>query len=219
MVWPRRRDRGPGGRAPDGVTDEGAPDTSPEPARTASGSPVRGERGPSGPLSDPGFVGGLRPIPVGAEPGATQPSAGMPACDIRGTTPAGGAVAVDIGKIGATVLLAFLATRCDGCDAIWVALGGAADEDGTRVRRQLPPGVSPVVVTRRPPAVAPEEVGRLAQGLEGVPVVMSDQAWSDYRVLGYPFFVLVDGASRTVVAETVGFGWEDIVEFVRASVG
>ena len=49
------------------------------------------------------------------------------------------------------------------------------------------------------------------------PVVMSDDAWSDYRVLGYPFFVLVEPATLTVVGETVGFGWSDVVSMIRSA--
>ena len=48
---------------------------------------------------------------------------------------------------------------------------------------------------------------------------MTDQAWTDYRVSGYPFFVLVDASTRTVIAETVGFGWSDLVRLVQRAVG
>jgi hypothetical protein len=51
----------------------------------------------------------------------------------------------------------------------------------------------------------------------GVPLVMSDAAWADYRVTGYPFFVLVDAAHGTVVGETVGFGWSDVRSMIDAS--
>ena len=58
----------------------------------------------------------------------------------------------------------------------------------------------------------------LASGAGGAPVVMSDQAWSDYRVTGYPFFVLVEAGTRTVIGETVGFGWSDITSMVAQAV-
>jgi len=48
-------------------------------------------------------------------------------------------------------------------------------------------------------------------------VIMSEEAWTEYRVLGYPFFVLVDPSTRTVLGETVGFGWSDVVSMIRAA--
>jgi hypothetical protein len=78
--------------------------------------------------------------------------------------------------------------------------------------------VTSVIVTRGPDTVAPREVSRLATNV-AVPVIMTDGAWSDYRVFGYPFFVLVDSATRTVVAETVGFGWSDLVRLAQRTVG
>jgi hypothetical protein len=77
--------------------------------------------------------------------------------------------------------------------------------------------VSPAIVTRGPDSVAPSEVEEAGAGVVDVPVVMSDQAWVDYRVMGYPFFVLVDVGSRTVVGETVGFGWSDVVSMIRSA--
>ena len=52
---------------------------------------------------------------------------------------------------------------------------------------------------------------------DGVPVVMSDAAWNDYRVTGYPFFVLVDAVRGVIVGETVGFGWPDVRALIEAS--
>jgi hypothetical protein len=36
-------------------------------------------------------------------------------------------------------------------------------------------------------------------------------------VTGYPFFVLVDAPNRTVVGETVGFGWSDVISMIGAA--
>ncbi len=74
----------------------------------------------------------------------------------------------------------------------------------------------PVVVTKEPPAAQPTEVAALAPS--GVQVVMSDRAWADYGVLGYPYLVLVDRPTGTVAAETVGFAWPDVEHLVRDSV-
>ncbi len=74
-----------------------------------------------------------------------------------------------------------------------------------------------VAVTKGPGSVDRAEVVRAARGVSRVPVVMSDRAWRDYRVSGYPFFVLVDATAGTVIGETVGFGWSDVQSMVRAA--
>ncbi len=48
---------------------------------------------------------------------------------------------------------------------------------------------------------------------------MSDTPWADYRVTGYPFFVLVDPAARRVIGETVAFGMEDVLALLGATGG
>jgi hypothetical protein len=168
-------------------------------------------KGADSPLPASAFVAGLRPIPPEVGTDTDQPSAGWPASDIVGLSPGGDSVEFHIGDMGGIVLVAFLATRCDGCDAFWQGFGGG-------VEPVLPPSVIPVIVTRGVNAVTPGEVSRLAAGTGSVPVVMSDDAWTDYRVLGYPFFVLVGTSTCTVIAETVGFGWSDLVQFVHGAV-
>jgi hypothetical protein len=79
--------------------------------------------------------------------------------------------------------------------------------------------VSTVVVTKGPATTEPAAVEQVAAGITRVPVIMSDEAWTDYRVTGYPFFVLVDAPARTVVGETVGFGWPDVISMVRTAAG
>ena len=158
------------------------------------------------PFDDPALVAGLRPIPSGA----ADP---RPAADIVGEDLAGRPRTVRIGAFGGPVLLCFLHVRCDGCDGFWRGLG-----EGTTV--EYPDGVSAVVVTKGPGAVERAEVVRVAGTAGspgGVPVVMSDAAWTDYRVTGYPFFVLVDAAEGVIVGETVGFGWSDVHAMIGAS--
>jgi hypothetical protein len=101
------------------------------------------------------------------------------------------------------LLLAFLTTDCDGCEEFW---RGLQDPDAIGFAR----GTSAVVVTKGPETVSSDEVKASAAGVR-VPVVMSDQVWTDYRVLGYPFFVLVDRTTKQVVGETVGLGWDDVI--------
>jgi len=153
------------------------------------------------PLSDPEFVAGLRPVPSGLD--GSAPS--WPAADLVGMCPDASPVSVDLAAATRPVLLVFLTTDCDGCDHFWTRL---ADP---------PPGVDPVVVTKGPDAVAPSDVAALAVDLPHVPVVMSDAAWSDYRVTGYPFLVLVEPGTRRILGESVGFGWSDVDALLATS--
>lgn len=181
-------------------------------AETSVGTSVDGAPDPGAgmpeervhPLSDPAFVSGLRPIPSGV----ADEVATWIAADVEGTDPGGLPVAVHLPDVDRPVLLLFLATRCDGCDEFWRGLAAGTDPALS--------GVLPVVVTRGAGAASATEVGELAAGLRELPVVMSDRAWIDYRVTGYPFLVLVEPSSRRVLAETVGFGWSDVASTIEA---
>jgi len=154
------------------------------------------------PLSDPEFVAGLRPVPSGLD--GTPPS--WPAADLVGVRPDGTPVSVGLATATRPVLLVFLTTDCDGCDHFWQGLAHPS------------PDVDAVVVTKGPDVVAPTDVAAVAVGLAHLPVVMSDAAWSDYRVTGYPFLVLVEPATRRILGESVGFGWSDVEALLASSI-
>ena len=103
-------------------------------------------------------------------------------------------------------LLAFLSSGCATCAGFWHAFQ-APDRLGLPVHTRL------VVVTKGPDLEIPGEVA--AQTPEGLPVVMSTEAWSDYEVPGSPFFVLVDGASGRRIGEGVANHFDQVVELVR----
>jgi hypothetical protein len=156
------------------------------------------------PLDDPDFIAGLRPVPTG-DPGVVPD---WPAQDVRGTRPDGSPVAIDLADIDERLLLlVFLTARCDGCAAFWDGLADTSDPALS--------GVVPVVVTKGPGSVDAAAIADLALPLGG-DVVMSDSAWTDYRVTGYPFLVLVDPPGRRILAETVGFGWADVARLLES---
>jgi hypothetical protein len=134
-----------------------------------------------------------------------------PATDIVGTSLDGDVVSVSLESERGRLLLAFLAIRCDGCQIFWDGIRAVGDLG-------LPADVSVIAVTKGPGSVSSDELAILSDGVEPGRLVMSDQAWVDYRVSGYPLFVLVDAASRTVVGETVGLGWADVVAMVAGDV-
>jgi hypothetical protein len=159
---------------------------------------------PADPLADPDFVAGLRPIPTGV-PGEAPD---WPAADLHGVRPDGSPVSVLLAGLDRPVLLVFLAVACDGCEVFWRGLAEGS----------VPEGVTPVAVTRGPGSADPSRVAALAGGFDG-PVVMSDRAWTDHRVTGYPFLVLVDPSGRRILAEAVGFGWDDVASVLRTGLG
>jgi hypothetical protein len=159
---------------------------------------------PVNPLSDPEFVAGLRPVPTGT-PGEAP---AWPAVDLHGVRPDGTPVSLVLDDCDRPVLLVFLAVDCDGCESFWRGLAGGSPDDA----------VVPVVVTRGPGSVDPTTVAACADGVDAT-VVMSDDAWEDLRVTGYPFLVLVDPRARRVLAEAVGFGWDDAVSLVARTLG
>ena len=114
-----------------------------------------------------------------------------------------------IGSYRGPLLLCFLHVRCDGCEEFWRGLA-------TGTEPGWPDALSAVAVTKGPDSVDRAEVARAATGVAAVPVVMSDRAWTDYRVTSYPFFALVDPVLGSVVGETVGFGWPEVLSMVRA---
>jgi hypothetical protein len=158
------------------------------------------------PLDDPEFVAGLRPVPTG-DPGEVPD---WPAADILGLRPDGSPVSINLADIRTRLLLVFLATRCDGCAAFWSGLADTSDPSLS--------GVIPIVVTKGPGAVDAAEVAVLASELTAE-VVMSNSAWTDYRVTGYPFLILVDPTGRRILAETIGFDWSDVARTVQGGLG
>jgi hypothetical protein len=106
--------------------------------------------------------------------------------DLVGVDARGDAVHVGVAGNGRLTLLAFLSSGCTTCAGFWDAFheGRALVLDG---------GARPriVVVTKSPEH---EHVGAVAtRPPAGGTVVMSSDAWTDYRVPASPYFVLVDG--------------------------
>jgi hypothetical protein len=202
VVWPWQRGRGRGDRALSRVGQRASgPDRPDEAPVGSSGSSTRA---PDATRVTGGMdVSGLRTIPSGGS------FAERPAYDLSGMDPLGQPVEVCVlGQAGRT-LLAFLAVDCYGCEPFWQGIGDPATLATSSV-------VSRVVVTKGPDQVPYAAARAKSSDLSGVPVVMSDSAWTDYRVLSYPSFLVVDGSSGMVVGETVGVDWDDVRSILRA---
>ena len=133
--------------------------------------------GPPG--SEPDFADAG--VPTSAAP---RRASGTPAAPIAGVTPGGDAIALDLSAPGAGDAPRLPLQRL-------LHLRGLLGRAG---RAQLPAGVEAVVVTHGSERERPAAPAQLAA--DGVPVIMSSQAWIDYEVPGSPYFVLVDRVIR-----------------------
>jgi hypothetical protein len=123
---------------------------------------------------------------------------------VRGVDARGASVTFDPVSRAEWALLLFLSTTCDGCADVWAAAGRGGV--GLEVD-------SVVVVTAGATREDADEVR--GRSPEGVLTIMSDEAWTTYRVAGPPFFVLIDGVGAEVATEGVVVSPDDVIEHVR----
>jgi hypothetical protein len=122
--------------------------------------------------------------------------------DLAGTSPAD--EAVRIGVVGArqSTVLAFLSSGCLTCGTFWDAFAG---DD----RLAVPGGARLVIVTKGPEIESDSRIRELAP--PAFPVVMSTEAWLEYKVPHTPYFVYVDGPSGRIVGEGSAQSWAQVV--------
>jgi hypothetical protein len=144
-----------------------------------------------------GSADGLAPPPAGA-----RTEADLIPAPLSGVTPTGDVVAIAFEGPGSLpTLLAFLTSGCSSCAGFWATLG----------ERRLP--AQTVIVTHGSERERAATLRELSP--DGVPVVMSSQAWTDYRVPGSPYFVLVDGFVR---GEGVANSWSALASLVSDAI-
>ncbi|MEJ7584219.1 MAG: hypothetical protein WKF43_09060 [Acidimicrobiales bacterium] len=100
-----------------------------------------------------------------------------------------------------STLLAFLSSTCLTCQRFWDAFARPADLG-------LAPDVRLVIVTKGVDQESPARIADLAP--PGVPLVMSDEAWTAYDVPGSPYFMLIDGPSGRARGEGTGIDWPQV---------
>jgi hypothetical protein len=98
------------------------------------------------------------------------------------------------------VLLLFVSANCDGCVPLWQLCGGGGRAD---LDLQV------VAVARES-----DRTATFPPAPDGTTLVFSDEAFAAYRVLGAPFFVLVDRTAPVVVTEGVAWGADQVLGFV-----
>lgn len=118
---------------------------------------------------------------------------------VTGVTPLGESVVHEL--VEAWTLLLFLSTSCEGCLDLW--------DEVLRERARLPAEVTLLVVTHG----SGEDMGQVAERARRATVIMSEEAWGDYRVHSGPFFVLTDGRTR-VRSEGVAWSFDQVFSAV-----
>jgi hypothetical protein len=122
--------------------------------------------------------------------------------ELAGVTPTGDAIKLSLD--GTPTLLAFLSSGCTSCAGFWETLG----DD------RLPAGVHPLIVTRGLDREQRTKLRSLTP--QGIPVVMSSEAWEDYAVPGSPYFVLVERGE--IRGEGVATTWDALTSLLGDAV-
>lgn len=124
--------------------------------------------------------------------------------DIAGTTLAGDALMIGLGRDSPPTLLAFLSSGCGVCERLWEDLGAGRPAG-------LPSDVRLVAVVKDASAESPSRLRALAPAT--VPVVMSSAAWRAYGVPATPYFVYLEGGR--VHGEGSASGWKQILALLH----
>lgn len=133
--------------------------------------------------------------------------AAVPATSISGSGPDGSSVTISLEHRDSVTLLAFLSSGCASCRLFWTQL---------REGVELPtPNTRPLVVTKGPRSESPAKIRELAS--DGIPVLMSDDVWDEFRVPLTPYFMLV-GNGGTVIGEGSASSMEHLVSLFRQAV-
>jgi hypothetical protein len=127
-----------------------------------------------------------------------------PAADIVGETPTGDAVKISVTGDRDT-LVTFLSSGCLTCMDLWHGIRNQSEP--------LPGDARIVVVTKGRAMESPSRLMDLAP--DGVPVVMSQEAWEGYAISMSPYFVHVDGRTGAVRSEGAASSWEQVRSLLR----
>ncbi|MEZ5142869.1 MAG: hypothetical protein R2726_10165 [Acidimicrobiales bacterium] len=134
------------------------------------------------------------------------------AADVSGVTLGGEVVALRVVGAGHDTLLAFLSSSCATCERFWAAFAAGLGDEVL-----LPSGTRLVVVAKSPEEESPSRLAELAPA--GIDLVLSSQAWGDYRVPGSPYFVFVEGATGRVRGEGTGMDWPQVAGLLAQATG
>jgi hypothetical protein len=149
------------------------------------------------------------PVELAARPIDLRPNASesfVAAADLDGAGLRDDALHVSVVGAPHRTLLAFLSSGCLTCHTFWQAF---ADRRGL----DLPDDIRIVVVAKDAQEESISALRKVAPS--DLPLVMSSAAWTDYRVPGSPYFVLVDGPEGRVRGEGTGAHWDQVKNLLR----
>ena len=129
-----------------------------------------------------------------------------PSTVITGTNMAGAARSVSLDHGRGNTLLAFLSSGCASCQTFWSELRDGVEMPTADTR--------PLVVTKGPAAESPSRIAELAPS--NMEVIMSDEAWDEFRVPLTPYFLLLDGQAN-VIGEGSAPNWGHLMGLFRQS--
>lgn len=140
------------------------------------------------------------PVPLGDQSAVPR--------DIVATTLDDEAVVVRTAGVAHDTVLAFLSSSCTTCLQFW-------DDFARPVA--LPATARLLIVVKDLAEESPSALHELRP--DGVDVLLSSQAWNDYRVPGSPYVMAVDGKSGRVKGEGTGMSWEQVANLLAQSTG
>jgi len=160
---------------------------------------------------DNGGTSGFRTTEGVATPRVVAPEPGADAAtwpvahDISGAGLAGDLIAARVLGVPHDTVLIFLSSGCSACQLFWEQLGTRRPAPGSRL----------LVITKSPEEESPAALRQLSP--PGVDVVMSSAAWSDYRVPGSPYVIVVNGRTGRVRGEGSGTSLDQLTELMRVA--
>lgn len=169
------------------------------------GDPARPTRSADG--------GVTSPVDFQVRPGIPEPrddQSFADAADLSGAGLRDDVVAVRVVGADHPTMLAFLSSSCTTCATFW-------DEFRHVEGVSLPGGTRLVIVTKGPDDESPSQIAKLAP--PGVSLVMSSEAWKQYRVPGSPYFVFVDGPTGRIRGEGTGMSWDQVGNLLAQATG
>ncbi|HSM43616.1 MAG TPA: hypothetical protein VK969_01225 [Acidimicrobiia bacterium] len=129
-----------------------------------------------------------------------------PTDEIIGIEPGGSAVSASLSPRTGETLLAFLSTGCASCQVFW--------EEFATHPALLATDARPIIVTKGSGAESPPKVAQLAP--PEIRVVMSDEAWDEFKVPLTPYFMLV-GGDGGIIGEGSATNMDRLLDLLRGS--
>lgn len=129
--------------------------------------------------------------------------------DLVGETLQRGRYRIPLTPSSKNTLIAFLSSGCSTCRNFWREFRESPDLG-------LPPNVQLVIVAKDRRNEAISQLRKVAP--EGIAMLLSSQAWTDYHVPVSPYFVYVDGTTGRIHGSGSAETWEQAISLLSDAV-